>query len=417
MKKPPLQLTSAILTLGIGILLGASSYAQDDDFNSVPIQPEKIISKRKKNAIPPLDAVFSDPDILSFIQDLQSQKINAKHSLETVNHLGVDGVTPLAWLSANGDLNAVNTILSLGADPNLANNKGATPLLWASSFGFPHVVQSLVNAGAKLDVQEKTTGGTPLIWSVILNHTQVADILLTAGADPFLKNERGMSAATIAIVQKNKSLMSLFQPLINKRRSLSLVKSFRSPKLSAIAKAIINKNETALKLELAQGADINQSSQSGLTLLIVATLEKNKSAFRTLLESGADPNLFSGDRDSLILLASVFKDPYYLSNLLSYGGDPNQSAIEGITPLMRSSSRGLAKNVRLLLDNSASVSAVDKAGNTALAYAIITDFPDIVEMLLDAGADPSEPNASGETPMSIASDLGRKEILNLLNKT
>src|SRR5262249_53697731 len=50
-----------------------------------------------------------------------------------INHRGETGATPLMFAALYGDVTAVRSLLSNGADPNLANSSGATALMWATN--------------------------------------------------------------------------------------------------------------------------------------------------------------------------------------------------------------------------------------------------------------------------------------------
>lgn len=72
--------------------------------------------------------------------------------------------------------------------------------------------------------------------------------------------------------------------------------------------------------------------------------------------------------------------------------------------------------VEALLEAGADVDATDSDNNTALHKACENDDKDIVKILLDNNADPNLENDDGETPLSLARENGSRYIVGLLHK-
>ena len=74
----------------------------------------------------------------------------------------------LAAAAYNGRLDAIDTAIALGADPNVPNaglNPTATALHNAVCSGSLAAVQQLVEAGASVGTKEGTYNATPLVWA------------------------------------------------------------------------------------------------------------------------------------------------------------------------------------------------------------------------------------------------------------
>jgi hypothetical protein len=97
-------------------------------------------------------------------------------------------------------------LLSRGANPNIADNRGVTPLMRASQLGFFEGVQHLVAKGARVDAAN-STGETPLILAVHRRDTAMMRVLLAAGADPDRTDNSGRSARDYAGLQGSGSLV------------------------------------------------------------------------------------------------------------------------------------------------------------------------------------------------------------------
>lgn len=127
-----------------------------------------------------------------------------------------------------------------------------------------------------------------------------------------------------------------------------------------------------------------------------------------LATSGATPMLFAADRSDVPLMRL----------LLELGADPLLPNVNNTTPLMAAAGLGTKEGheeageenealeaVEMLLERGADVNGVDNNGDTAMHGAAANNYPRVVNLLANRGADPgtwSKPNKSGKTPLYIA---------------
>lgn len=131
-------------------------------------------------------------------------------------------------------------------------------------------------------------------------------------------------------------------------------------------------NLEAVKLLLEKGANINAQADSGTFALMRASQSGHLEIAQLLISSGADVNL-KGEKDNTALMGACMKgDLPLVKALLAAGADPNATTTGGVTPLMR------ARN-----------------------------HPDILQLLLENGADDSKMREDGKT----VSDLAKAESL------
>ena len=83
-------------------------------------------------------------------------------------------------------------------------------------------------------------------------------------------------------------------------------------------------------------------------------------------------------------------------------------------PLVDAVRRGDTEAVRALLDSGADVDAKTPDGATALLWAVHTDQPALVGLLLEAGADVAISNRYGVGPALLAAENGNAAILERL---
>ena len=104
-----------------------------------------------------------------------------------------------------------------------------------------------------------------------------------------------------------------------------------------------------------------------------------------------------------------------LSDIIDYGVDVNARNMNGETILKSAcmSSFDAVKKAFYLITNGAKVNARDKNGFTAL-HSAANNSLDIVKFLVSQGADVNACSKSGRTPLHIATDIGKKVVLEYL---
>ena len=147
----------------------------------------------------------------------------------------------------------------------------------------------------------------------------------------------------------------------------------------AIAKGHLAMAEKLIK----SGANVNVTSINKVSILWEAVRSKNKDAVALLLKHGAQANHVN-QNGATALAPAVLTDDTMVQLLIDYGADINAGDPK---PLMVAAELGSASMVAYLLHNKADVNAVNKDGLPALASAIRGKRANVVEMLIDAGAD------------------------------
>ncbi len=92
----------------------------------------------------------------------------------------------------------------------------------------------------------------------------------------------------------------------------------------------------------------------------------------------------------------------------------NQADQRGFTPLTLATYVEAKEMVELLLENGANVNAQDAAGNTALMGVCFKGHLDIAKILIDKGADVNISNHNQATALSFAVNFGKTEMAHLL---
>lgn len=102
-----------------------------------------------------------------------------------------------------------------------------------------------------------------------------------------------------------------------------------------------------------------------------------------------------------IAMAIIINDIDTVRRLLELGADISMPDAHGITPLMLAAENGYTEIVELLVSSHAQINAMAKDNSTAISRATKTANHEIMQLLLDNGADPNYPGTS-PTPLEIA---------------
>jgi len=190
------------------------------------------------------------------------------------------------------------------------------------------------------------------------------------------------------------------------------------------------------ELLIRASADVSAANDLGATPLWIASLNGSASMVRSLLEAGADPNaaLLSGETPTMT--AARTGSPRVVEQLLAAGADPNASATRGQTALMWAASQGHSDVVGVLLEHGADVharsatwsqvmavpphsapanqQAVPHGANTALTFAARVGDLASARMLVNAGADVNDADARGVSVTALAAHSGFGDLVEFM---
>ena len=164
-----------------------------------------------------------------------------------------------------------------------------------------------------------------------------------------------------------------------------------------------------VRVLLDHGANVNTIDKRN-TPLRSAYVGGHLEIMRLLLEHGADVDAWDF---SDLLLNDASKDgrAEVVHLLLQHNADVNSRGYTNWTPLQGASFFGQTKVVQLLLDRGA---AIDTPSNYPLRLAITKNYFEIVQLLLEHGADVNIRNERDRTPYQVAESAGLTEIARLL---
>ena len=186
--------------------------------------------------------------------------------------------------------------------------------------------------------------------------------------------------------------------------------------------AIQRGDREAIPKLLQEGADINVRDAQGRTPVMIATYQHNTKMVRELLQAGADINIRDNNKENPLLHAGAQGWLDILKLAIEAHADTSLTNRFGGISIIPASERGHVEVVRELLTcTNINVNHINNLGWTALLEAIVLSdggqaHQQIVQLLIDHGADVNLPDKDGVTPLQNARKRGFTEIERILQQ-
>lgn len=330
-----------------------------------------------------------------------------------VNVMGVDEDkdTPLNYAAYWGMTAAIKSLLRIGADPNddkdlASSDIGWLPLVQCCSKGRTESVRILLDSDA--DPNQPGPGGinTALRYAAVNSYPQIVRALLEKGADPnhhllqlpILVDLVGDADITVPMKVELINLLVAFGARVDAADEQGK---------TALMHAIEAGVESVVARLLELGASVDTADNTKLRPLHLAAKQGSEAIVNLILTR--KPDLDCLDTVGRTPLSHAVKFVNLARILLEKGANPDLTEYRGFTPLAISAEEGHSKTVEVLLDHRAQVnlqtdttSGNDSGGWTAMHIAAYNDHPDIVKLLVNAGASLSLKNKQGSIPIHVA---------------
>jgi len=322
---------------------------------------------------------------------------------------------PLIDAAKNVDREAVRSLLKQGANVNATQADGTTALHWASYRDDLESADLLIRSGANVNARNDL-GATPL-WAACQNGSEsMVGRLLTAGANP---NAALLLGETPVMVAGRSGSPAVVELLAAKGANVN-ARAARGQ--TALMWAVAQKHPEVVKVLIANGADIHARSDSWTEVMAVPPhgyLEYNR----------AIPH----GNDTALMFAARVDDLASAKLLVAAGANVNDEDAWGVSAVVLAAHSGFTDVVEFLLEKGANANS-DRAGFTALHEAIMRRDENLVKVLLDHGADANLPVRSwtptrrssrdfnfppeliGATPFWLAARFTEPEVMRLLVK-
>ncbi|KAJ2991183.1 hypothetical protein NUW58_g2611 [Xylaria curta] len=291
-----------------------------------------------------------------------------------VNHIPVGSPSPLFAAVRKKQVKNVMILLERGADVNAVVPEPFDSAPVNAAYDDPALLGILIENGA--DINHLSVNGTVLFQASRFGHEATVEFLLEYG-----KN-----------LQLNKEF-------IDKERGVN-------NGMSPLCIACKNNHAGIIHLLLEAGANIQHSTSRGAFPLGIcaqfAPRELPDRALRALLEYRTSLDLNQQDLDGNTALHQINSStPLVVVELLvNAGASLNVANRKGDTPLMVAIEAGNIQACQYLFSKNASLAGVSYASSGLVYRAALSGVPDVIQMVVDAGADVDEIDPlTGQTPL------------------
>jgi ankyrin repeat protein/peroxiredoxin len=167
---------------------------------------------------------------------------------------------------------------------------------------------------------------------------------------------------------------------------------------------------------ISMGADVNaRHAEGGSTPLHYAVLTNHPDVVEVLLDHGANVKALYKTSQSPLHLAAARGYGRIATLLIAHGADVNARDDTGATPLSEAAWTGETEMARLLISKGANASDVNpQTGMTPLHAAASRGYVQVAAALVEAGARADVRDKSGATPLYLALQFQRMDVVNLL---
>jgi len=278
-----------------------------------------------------------------------------------VNAQDERGETALSEAASYGHVEAAGVLLAHGASPNLKDKEGSTALISAiiASMGSEDagLVRLLLDHGADPNLGE---GEPPLMWAASAGQRQVVQLLLDKGAHARAEGALHPTALLAVLSRGNmqRAQMALF----------GFGGTMTEAQRAEVQRKAAEEDTAIVQSLLNHGADVTQGADR--LALVAASAAGIAPAVQMLLDKGAPINISDAqDVPQMLALAQqeARENPKQAAEIMAEYRQM-AAAHPGLTPLLAAAENGHPEVVQLLLDRGAEVNARDRKQKTALMH-------------------------------------------------
>ncbi|CAH0395612.1 unnamed protein product [Bemisia tabaci] len=368
-------------------------------------------------------------------------------------------MVPLHSAALFGHLEVVEALIQSGADVNVRVvpkkakiiSATVTPLHFAFRSGHNSTVEILI---AKVDINFATplrNCSTPLHAAAQGGHVKVVEILLEHGAVVSTVDDQNRTPLDIAVLGGSLEIVKMLF-----KQDEIYINGKDSEGWTMLEHASRGGNVELVKFLVANGADINVANHNTLTgtkPIHTAAADGRTNILEFFLECGMSVHEVDYDGQTPLHYAAEFGKHEMVNYLITRGADVNYKNYMGWMPIHNAASDEHEETVKVLLQNGAIYDAIDIYGNTPLGitghqgvksllkstddlfaamtenncarvkeliaegaiidakqsvvgapilYAAWQGYNDIIDCLLENGANPNSTNVTGFTPLHCA---------------
>lgn len=300
------------------------------------------------------------------------------------------GQTPLMEAAKSGSSEEMQALISAGASVNASDNFGNTPLLLAAGAVCSatsckeEAIDLLLSHGA--DPKVVNLNGETVLSKLIQTGNAKDFSRISALASKFIKSGADINASVaygqpLLCYAAQQGNMDLVTNLVSLGANVNIAGKRCTPLIAA------TKWPAELKLLLDSKADPNLADESGNTPLVAAVDQRSVESVKLLLDAGAKVDPPPLAPTGALQEAAKFGDLQLMTLLLNHAADVNGKNSQGDTPLLV-----LARN----------------------SYGDPPVRAEIAKMLMQRGANPKLPDKNGSTAVEVALSINSLNLASTL---
>ena len=346
-------------------------------------------------------AMWSDPAVCRVLIDAGAD----------VNTKAQYGSSPLHYACGAGALDVVKMLVEAGAGVRATEEGGETCLDRAAYNGHTETVRYLVGL-FQVEVNHSNDESFTALHSAS-EHTDVVQVLIDAGADIEAMNFEDRSPLQWACIT---GVLDVVKVLVRAGAGVCVTDVAGSACLAHAA--YFGHTETVRYLLCLPEVDVNRLNDDNKTALQEAVFMKETDIVQVLIDAGADVDTQNNERRSSLHSACTSGALDIVKMLVEAGAGVRATDNDGYTCLMLATWQGHTDIVRYLVGlrgvelNYQSEAAA--SNHTALHLAAFYKRTDVVQVLIDAGADIDTQNNLGRSPLHTALEKGALDIVKML---
>ncbi|ENH71719.1 Ankyrin-1 [Fusarium oxysporum f. sp. cubense race 1] len=359
-----------------------SDEATRDDHEATGLQPDEPISSPRDWLVMPMyRAVRSGmSDVVTKLLKLGLEPCPPKGITPSDNSYIYTALT-------NSHVSCAKLLIDAGASPTAKNAQGYTPLHVATRWSSGETVEFLLSCGASIadkDLQNRTALEIAAIWG---DFTTLAIMLSrTEEVEPISEGDLDI----VKLLIENKAT-------VDKREAPPDEGWSRTPMHVAVD---WNRPEIAQYL-LEKGADPDARDSDGIPVIGAAISGGHSSMVQWLADANVDVNV-TYYNDKLTPLHEACPHPEIVRLLIQHGADINKVNADSRSALNFSISGNNLATVQILLESKTQPDLDAATIHRDLRTILPIGYIEVVETMLEAGADVNNVNENGESLLAYA---------------
>ncbi|XP_071179655.1 uncharacterized protein [Mytilus edulis] len=305
-----------------------------------------------------------------------------------------DGNTSLLMACYNGHKEIVSLLLQWNHSVNVRNEKGVTPLYIACEKGYTEIVEELLesNADVNIGIEDGKIRSSPLTQATMMNHFDIVRKLLLKTPDVNFSGTDRYTALSVACQANSTEIARLL--IINKADVCAKTNIGFTALHLAVANGNIEITRLLLKLNVNYNSRIK--NKDFIYIEIMLSLLHPCTSLEDLKHRMFN---FIVQKESIVQQYVSLKSEEYVFDVVA-----------GSSSLHIACFMGYFEIIECLLQNGADINLPKLDGTTPLFYACELGHDNIVCLLLDKGAETSMHREDGKSPLSIAKENGHTNI-------